>query len=217
MKKTILFTLISLFVCSTAMAQNGHAFLLYEGKLVFVNATPVTDYTVVGKAKYKNSKKNEQMTMGDVSGLAKVIVALDDVNEQVKKGKHPEYDAVVVYSPIKIELVNFSTDIGTYAISNVGEKSYSKKCGDKRIYLWSKPLAEYEVAKVLTVKNFTNLGQMKMGKHDIDNFMNKLYERSCKENKKTGVEFDAIMYNDPNAVNDRGFLSSKTIDLIKFK
>ena len=217
MKKTILFTLFSLFVCSIAIAQNGHAFLLYEGKLVYVNAVPVTEYTIVSKAKYKNSKKNEQMTMGDVSGLAKVIVALDDVNEQIKKGKHPEYDAVIVYSPLKIELVNFSTDISTYAISNVGEKGYSKKCGDKTMYLWSKPLAEYEVVKVLEVQNFTNLGQMKMGKHDVDNFMNKLYERSCKENKKTGIEFDAILYNDPDVINERGFIRSKTIDLIKFK
>lgn len=190
--------------------------MIYKNNLMFVNAIPVEDYEVVGKAKYNNSKKNEQITVGDVSGLAKVIVALDEVYEDIEKGKHPQFDAAIVYSPIKIELVNFKSDIITYAICNIGEKGYSKKCGTKIMYLWSKPLADYDVVKVIEVKNFTNLGQMKMGKHDIDNFMNKLYERSCKEAKQ-GVDFDAIMYNDPDAVNDRGFLSSKTIDLIKFK
>ena len=96
MKKTILFALMSIFICSAVIAQNGHAFLKYEDKLIFVNAIPVDEYEVVGKAKYKNSKKNEQMTMGDVSGLAKVIVALDEVFEQIKKGKHPQFAASIV-------------------------------------------------------------------------------------------------------------------------
>ena len=70
--------------------------------------------------------------------------------------------------------------------------------------------------KVIEVKNFTNLGQMKMGKHDIDNFLNKLYERSCKEAKE-GVDFDAIIFNDKEVINKRGFLTSKTIELVKLK
>ena len=56
---------------------------------------------------------------------------------------------------------------------------------------------------------------MKMGKNDIDNFLNKLYERSCKE-AKAGVDFDAVLLVDDNLVI-HGFISTKTLQLIKYK
>jgi len=217
MKKIVTFLILSVFVCNAVWAQNGKAKLTYEGKVVFANAVPTEAYEIVGKAKYKNSKKNEQITMGDVCGLAKVIVALDDANEAVEKGKQTPYDAAVVYSPIKIDLVKFNTtDSAIFRKCNVGEKGYKKKCGTKIMYLWSIPNGNYEVAKVVTVENFTNLGQLKMGKNDIDNFLNKLYERSCKE-AKDGVDFDAIILDDPDLINQRGFLSVKSIELVKLK
>lgn len=217
MKKEVILIALIVFVCSSVWAQNGQAKLTYEDKMVFVNAVPTESYEIVGKAKYKNSKKNEQQTMGDVCGLAKVILALDDANEAVEKGKQVPYDAAVVYSPIKIDLVKFSSsDIEVNRKCNVGEKGYKKKCGSKIMYLWSIPIGEYDIAKVVTVENFTNLGQLKMGKNDIDNFLNKLYERSCKE-AKDGVDFDAIILDDPDLINQRGFLSVKTIELVKLK
>jgi len=214
-KATILFTFF-IFIFSAVQAQKGNAFLIYKDCLMFVNAMPTQEYEVVGKAQYKNSKSNEQITKGDVCGLAKVILALDDVYKDVEKGKQARFDAAIVKSPIKIELVTFKTDITTYRKCNVGVKEYSKKCGSKTMYLWSKPTTEYEVVKVLDVKNFTNLGQLKMGKNDIDNFLNKLYERSCKE-AKAGVDFDAILFNDSDVINKRGFITIHTIDLIKFQ
>ncbi len=217
MKKCAVLLILFVFVYGAVWAQNGYARMTYKEKVVFVNAIPTESYEIVGKAKYKNSKKNEQITVGDVCGLAKVILALDDVNEAVEKGKQAHYDAAIVYSPIKIDLVKFSTaDSSIYRKCDVGEKGYKKKCGTKIMCLWSTPIGEYDVAKVVTVENFTNLGQLKMGKNDIDNFINKLYERSCKE-AKDGVDFDAIILNDTDLVNKRGFLSTKTIELVKLK
>ena len=54
-----------------------------------------------------------------------------------------------------------------------------------------------------------------MGKDDIDNFFNKLYERSCKE-ADDGVDFDAIMMVDDN-VAVKGYFEAKTLKLIKYK
>lgn len=185
--------------------------------MIFINAVPVSDYELVGKAKYNNSKKNEQQTLGDVTGLAKVILALDDVNEKVTKGKQVPYDAAIIYSPIKIGLIKFkSNDKNENRKCNVGVKEYKKKYGTKIMYFMALPIKQHDVVKEITVKNFTYLGQMKMGKNDNDNFLNKLYERSCKEAKE-GLDFDAIIFKDPDVVNKRGFISSKTITMIKFK
>ena len=217
MRKIVILSVLFVFTCSALSAQNGYALVAHKDKLIFINAIPTSEYDVVGKAKYSNSKKNEQQTMGDVSGLAKVVLALDDANEKVEKGKQVPYDAAIVYGPIKIELIKFKTlDENKNRECNVGVKDYSRKYGSKIMYFMSLPLKEYDIAKDITVKNFTNLGQMKMGKNNNDNFLNKLYERSCKE-AKAGVDFDAVIFKDPDVINKRGFISSKNITLIKFK
>lgn len=219
MKKLIIFFIALLFICGTTAdtPPDGYASTTYEDVLIFINATPVMDYTVVGKTKYKNSKKNERITMGDVSGMSHVLLAIDDALEKVKKGKQEKFQAVYVKGPLKIDLINFATDsMNLYNDCIVGTKGYKKKCGDKPIYYMSRPLKDYEVVKVVEVSNWTNLGQLKYGKNTIDNFLNKLYERSCKEAKE-GVDFDAIMLVDTDIVKNKGFLAVRSFDLIKFK
>ncbi len=217
MKKIALFLTCLLFISSNVIEQNGITSVANQGKLIFVNAIPTSEYVVVGKAKYSNSKKNEQQTAGDVSGMAKVIIALNEANEKVVKGKVEPYDAAIVRTPTKIELINFtSKDELLNRVCNVGERHYKKKYGEKIMYFLSKPSVDYDVVKSIMVSNFSNLGQMKMGANDIDNFLNKLYERSIKE-AKNGVDFDAVIYDDINIVNQRGFISAKTIELVKFK
>jgi len=216
MKKIIGILTVLIFFGTSISAQNGKANVVYKKKLIFLNAIPTESYKVVGKTKYKNTKKNERATIGDVTGISNVVIAIDDALEKVEKGKQESFQAVIVYSPIKIELINFETaDPLIYQKCNVGSKGYKKKkCGDKTIYFMSLPMQEYEVVKTIDVKNFTNLGQLKMGKNIIDNFLNKLYERSCKEAKE-GIIFDAIILDDPDIVNKRGFLTTKTILLVK--
>ena len=87
MRKIVILSVLFVFAYSALTAQNGYATVAHKDKLIFINAIPTSEYDVVGKAKYSNSKKNEQQTMGDVSGLAKVVLALDDANEKVTKGK----------------------------------------------------------------------------------------------------------------------------------
>jgi len=218
MKKLISMITIIALTCSFSFAQNGYVTNQYKDKLIFINAIPAAEYDVVGKAKYNNSKTNEQKTIGDATGFAHIVIALDDANKKVEKGKQEDYDAAIIYGPLKIELIKFkSDDKEANRKCTVGVKDYSKKCGSKIMYFMSLPTNAYDVVKDVEVSNFTNLGQMKMGKNINDNFLNKLYERSYKEIKKNGLDFDAIIFDDPNVVNNRGLISLKTITLIKFK
>jgi len=95
-------------------------------------------------------------------------------------------------------------------------KKYSKKCGQKDIFFFAIPNQEFDEVLVIDVQNFSGLGQMKMGKNDIDNFLNKLYEKACKETKKNELDFDGIMITDDNIIVN-GFISTKTMVLIKYK
>jgi predicted transcriptional regulator len=219
MKKLITIYLLILFSAPfESISQNAYVSTQYKEKLIFISAVPTSKYTVIEKVKYSNSKKNEQETMGDVTGMAKVIVTLDEVNEKVSKGKINPYDAVIVFGPLNMELIKFSSDDSDENRKcTVGVKDYSKKNGSKYMFLMSLPLQEYEVVKDIEVSNFTNIGQMKMGKDDTDNFLNKLYERSYKEKKDNNLDFDAIIFDDPEVINKRGFISSKVVRLIKFK
>jgi len=216
MKKLIALISVLLFISIQVKSQNGNCRIEYSGKLLFIKSMPVEKYTVVGKAKYSASKKNEEATIGDVTGLHKVTLAIDDVMKKVSKGKQADFDAVIVYSPIKMELIKFtSTDKLVYAKCNVPSKDYIKKCGSKEFFFLSKPIKSYSEVKELEVTNFTNIGQLKMGKDEIDNFMNKLYERSCKE-AKDGVDFDAILFDDNDILNKKGYLTPRNIKLIKY-
>lgn len=217
MKKFTITLMLVAFLLSAINAQNGIANILHKEKFIFLNSIPAQEYTVVGKAKYSNSKKNEAMAGKDPSGVKKVILAIDEALEKVEKGKQDDFDGAIVYSPIKIELVKFNG--GTMlenAICTVPFKKYSKKCGQKDIFFFAIPNVEFEEVKVIDVQNFSGLGQMKMGKNDIDNFLNKLYERACKETKKKEIEYDGIMMIDDNMVVN-GFISAKTLVLIKYK
>ena len=196
-------------------AQNGKATIAHQGKLLFMNAVPTQPYVVVGKAKFKNSNKNIAKAGTDPTGIKKVAIAIEDAVKKVAKGKQKDFDAAIVYSPTKIELIKFNEGVISYNACMVGTKGYKKKCGTKDMFFLCIPAKEYDVVKEVNVQNFTNLGQMKMGKNDIDNFLNKLYERSCKE-AKAGVDFDAVLLVDDNLVI-HGFISTKTLQLIKYK
>ncbi len=216
MKKLVCSLIVICFMFGAAQAQNAQASTIYNGKLLFVKTIPTSEYMVVGKTKVSNSKKDEAAAGMDPSGIKEVIVAVDKSIKKETKGKQVAFDAVIIHSPNKIELIKFKT--GTLA-ENAGcsiiSKEYKKKCGKKDIYFLSKPTFAYTEVKEIEVKNFTGLGQMKMGKDDIDNFFNKLYERSCKE-ADDGVDFDGIMMVDDN-VAVRGYFEAKTLKLIKYK
>jgi len=216
MKRILCLTLPLFLILGAVQAQNNaNANIEYKGKLLFVNSTPTNPYTVVGKAGFSNSKKNVQAVGADPTGIKKVAMGVEDALKMQAKGKQKPFDAVIVYSPIKMELIKF-TDGGWQENTDctVGTKDYSKKCGEKEIFFMSVPNQEYDEVKVIEVKNFTNLGQMRMGKNDIDNFLNKLYERGCKEADE--VDFDAILLEDANIVVN-GFIETKTLVLIKYK
>jgi len=215
MKKFTIVLILLFGAVWMSQAQNGKCNVTYQGKLIFINSVPSDAYTVVGKAKYANSKKNEEATIADVSGIHKSCLAIDDVLKKVSKGKHPDFDAAIVYSEIKIELIKFSSGTPSDAC-NYNAKNYIKKCGSKVIYFLGLPSGSYDVVKTIEVTNFTNLGQLKMGKSAIDNFMNKLYESSCKE-AKDGVDFDAIILDDPEMATKKGFVGGRTIQLVKIK
>lgn len=216
MKKLLMLGLLLCFSITLVNAQNGKASTLYKGKLVFVNAIPSNPYAIVGKTAFSNSKKDLAAVGADPTGLKKVVMAIDDAIQKETKGKQAPFDAVVVYSPAKIELIKFNSGtLEENAGCTVGNKDYLKKCGPKEIFFLSKPAAAYEEVRVIEVKNFTNLGQLKMGKNDIDNFLNKLYERSCKEASE-GLDFDAVLLVDDN-VFVNGYIETKTLILIKYK
>jgi len=215
MKKIVSFVLILLCAGHILHAQNGICNVNYQGKLIYINSIPADAYTVVGKAKYSASKSNEASTVGDVSGIHKTCLALDDIFKKISKGKHPDFDAAIVYSEIKIELIKFN-DPNPTKTATYNAKEYVKKCGSKVIFFLGLPSAGYDVVQTIEVTNFSNIGQLKMGKNAIDNFMNKLYERACKE-AKDGVDFDAIILDDPEMATKKGFVGGRTIQLIKFK
>lgn len=216
MKKLLSFLIIVAFIAIQAKAQTGTSIIKYSEKVLFINSIPTEPYTVVGKTKYPASKKNDAACAGDVTGLAKVTVAIDDVMERVGKGKQKDFDAVIVYSPAKLELIKFNGgDEATNGKCTVGAKDYVKKCGAKEIYFLCKPIKPFTEVKELEVKNFSNLGQMKMGKNELDNFINKLYEKSAKE-AKDGVVFDAIFFNDNEILLKKGYFTPRNIKLIKF-
>jgi hypothetical protein len=219
MKKLFILSVLMCFGLSVLHAQeerNGNAYLQHKGKLIFVNAIPANPYTIVGKAAFSNSKKDIAAVGSDPTGIKKVVMALEDAIKKETKGKQVPFDAIVVHSPAKIDLIKFSNGpVEANTACAVGSKDYSKKCGSMEIFFMSRPSAAYEEVKVIEVKNFTNLGQMKMGKNDIDNFLNKLYERSCKE-ANDGVVFDAVLMVDDNLLVN-GFIETKTLILIKYK
>jgi len=215
MKKIALFVMILLIAGNILHAQNGRCNVNYQGKLIYINSVPTDAYTVVGKAKYSPTKSNEAATLGDVSGIHKACLALDDILKKVSKGKHPDFDAAIVYSEVKIELIKFNNPNPTKS-ATFNSKDYVKKCGSKVIFFLGLPTVGYDVVQTIEVTNFSNIGQLKMGKNAIDNFMNKLYERACKE-AKDGVVFDAIILDDPEMATKKGFVSGRTIQLIKFK
>jgi hypothetical protein len=209
------FLLISFFLLGyvSISAQNGTCNVNYKSKLVYFNSIPTDTYTVVGKTKYPSNSKNDEETVKDVSGVHKVCVAIDEMIAKVAKGKQADFDAVIVFGINKIELIKFnSTPTKNCTFYS---KEYMKKCGSKIIYFLGVPIKTYSVVKTIEVTNFTNIGQLKMGKDEIDNFINKLYERSCKE-AKDGVDFDAIIMDDPDMAVKKGFIGSRTIQLIKF-
>lgn len=216
MKKYLGLLLLFCFAFSASETYNGHATIKHEGKLLFINAVPVNSYTVVGKAGFSNSKKNVAEAGADPTGLKKVAIAIEDAAKKELKGKQDPFDAAVVYSPTKIELIKFKSGVveqNTPCV--VGTKDYKKKCGEKDMFFLTRPSRDYEEVKVITVQNFTNLGQLKMGKNDIDNFLNKLYERACKE-AQDGTDFDGVLMIDDNiAIN--GFITTKNLILIKYK
>jgi len=174
MRKISILTMLLMFTVSALNAQNGRCNVTYQGKLIYINSIPTDAYTVVGKAKYTPSKSNEAATIGDVSGIHKTCLAIDDVLKKVSKGKHPDFDAAIVYSEIKIELIKFNNPNPTKT-ATYNSKDYVKKCGSKVIFFLGLPTVGYDVVQTVEVTNFTNIGQLKMGKNAIDNFMNKLY------------------------------------------
>lgn len=216
MKKLLFLSVILFFTLGVVKAQDAKASTEYNGKLLFVKTIPSNPYTVVGKAKASQSKKATADTGMDPTGLKSASVAIDKVIAKEAKGKQAAFDAVIIYSPIKMELIKFNSGtINQNAGCTVFSKEYKKKCGKKDIYFLSSPVKEYTEVKEIEVKNFTGFGQMKMGKDEIDNFCNKLYERSCKEGDD-GVDFDAIILVDDNtAVN--GYFEAKSLKLIKYK
>lgn len=215
MKKFFSLFIVFSIICVAVHAQVGQATTIYNGKLLFVKTIPSSAYTVVGKTKVSNSNKDEAAAGMDPSGIKEVLVAVDKSIKKETKGKQAAFDGVIIHSPNKIELIKFKQ--GTLAENTactVISKDYKKKCGKKDIYFLNKPTVAYTEVKQIEVKNFTGFGQMKMGKDDIDNFFNKLYERSCKE-AEDGVDFDAIMMVDDN-VAVRGYFEAKTLKLIKY-
>lgn len=216
MRKIAVLLLLFIAANVTTKAQNGKCNVVYQGKKVFVNSIPTDAYTVVAKTKYPASGKNDAESAGDVSGIYKVVLTLDEALEKVKKGKLGEFDAIIVYGILKMELIKFNDANPTYQCTyNV--KDYMKKCGAITVYFLGLPIKEYDVVKSIEVTNFTNLGQLKMGKDDIDNFMNKLYESACKEAKDGGLIFDGIIMDDPDMAMKKGFVGGRTIQLIKTK
>ncbi|HOE04111.1 MAG TPA: hypothetical protein PLZ52_02755 [Bacteroidales bacterium] len=216
MKKILSLAIILCCAAGFAISQNAQATTIYNGKLLFVKTIPTNEYTVVGKTKVSNSNKDEAAAGMDPSGIKEVIIAIDKSIKKETKGKQVAFDAVIVHSPNKIELIKFkSGTLAENAGCNIISKDYKKKCGKKDIFFLTKPAFAYTEVKEIEVKNFTGLGQMKMGKDDIDNFFNKLYERSCKE-ADDGVDFDAIMMVDDN-VAVKGYFEAKTLKLIKYK
>jgi len=216
MKKLLFLSVILCFTLSAVKAQDAQASTEYNGKLLFVKTIPSNPYTVVGKAKASNSNSAAAEAGTDPTGLKSATIAIDKVIAKETKGKQAAFDAVIIYSPIKMELIKFNSGtINQNAGCSVFSKDYKKKCGKKDIYFLSRPVKEYTEVKEIEVKNFTGLGQMKMGKDEIDNFCNKLYERSCKE-AEDGVDFDAIILVDDNTAVS-GYLESKSIKLIKYK
>lgn len=214
MKNLLISTLFLVLGLGIGYAQNGICNVTYKSKLVFINSIPTDAYTVVGKTKYPANSKNDAATSSDVSGVHKVCLALDEMIEKVSKGKHADFDAVIVYGINKIELVKFNSATLTKQCT-YNSKDYMKKCGSKIIYFLGVPIKPFTVVKTIEVVNFTNMGQLKMGKDDIDNFINKLYERSCKE-AKDGIDYDAIIMDDPDMAVKKGFIGGRTIQLIKF-
>jgi hypothetical protein len=214
MKNTFLIVTLFIFGFVSIKAQNGICKVTYQNKLVYINSIPSDGYTVVGKTKYPSNSKNDAATVKDVSGVHKVCIAIDDMIAKVTKGKQKDFDAVIVYGVNNIELIKFNNPSPTKNCT-FNSKEYMKKCGSKIIYFLGIPLNAYTVVKTIEVTNFTNVGQMKMGKEDIDDFINKLYERSCKE-AKDGVDYDAIIMDDPEMAVKKGFIGSRTIQLIKF-
>jgi hypothetical protein len=215
MKTMSLFLVLLFFSKVSITSQNGTCNVTYKNKYVFFNSIPTDAYTVVGKTKYPASGKNDAATSGDVSGVHKVCLAIDDMIEKVGKGKQADFDAVIIYGINKIELIKYNSPNPTKQCTyNV--KEYMKKCGAKTIYFLGLPTKTYTVVKTIEVTNFSNIGQFKMGKDEIDNFINKLYERSCKEGKE-GVDFDAIIMDDPDMATKKGFVGGRTIQLIKFQ
>ena len=215
--KKLVFAIVCLsFMVFSVQAQNGKATVTHMGKLIFVNSVPTNPYKVVGKTKFNDSKSNLAAAGADPSGIKKVAIAIEDIMKKVQKGKQADFDAVIAYSPLKIELIKFTNGgIAENSACTVGVKDYiKKKCGQKDMFFLSEPTKPYTVVADVEVKNFTNIGQLKMGKDDIDNFLNKLYERGCKEAKE-GVEFDAIIFVDANIVVS-GLISAQNIKLIKY-
>lgn len=216
MKKLIFILVFLLSAGLISVAQNGKCNVVYQGKKVFVNSIPTDAYTVIAKTKYPASGKNDAASAGDVSGIYKVVLTLDEALEKVQKGKIGDFDAIIVYGILKMELIKFNDASPTYQCTyNV--KDYMKKCGAITVYYLGLPIKEYDVVKSIEVTNFTNLGQLKMGKDDIDNFMNKLYESACKEAKDSGLIFDGIIMDDPDMAMKKGFIGGRTIQLIKMK
>lgn len=215
--KYLLFLLTAMQL-SYFSAQEGNAAVVYSGKLLFINAIPTGEYTVIGKTKCPGSKAQDATAAGDNTGMQKVVYALDAANKKVGKGKLENYEAAIVHAPNNIELINFNDGgVTSNTQCTVNSKDYlKKKCGSKYIYLMIEPAREYTVAASIEVKNFTNIGQLKMGKNDMDNFINKLYERACKE-AKDGLDFDAIVFYEKNMTISTGFLTGRTIQLVKFK
>jgi hypothetical protein len=216
MKKVLSLLVLVCFSISLVNAQNAKATTEYNGKLLFVKTIPTNPYTVVGKAKSSQSKNATDAAGTDPTGLKSATIAIDKAIAKETKGKQAAFDAVIIHSPIKMELIKFNSgQLSQNAGCSVFTKDYKKKCGTKDIFFLSRPVKEYDVVKVIEVKNFTGLGQMKMGKDEIDNFCNKLYERSCKEGED-GVDFDGIILLDDNTAVT-SYLESKSIQLIKYK
>ena len=215
MKKLGLLLVILSFALCALKAQEAKASTEYNGKLLFVKTIPSNPYTVVGKAKASNSNKAADQAGTDPTGLKSATIAIDKAIAKEKKGKQAAFDAVIIYSPIKMELIKFNSGSLTENDGcSVFSKEYKKKCGKKDIYFLSRPVREYSEVKEIEVKNFTGIGQMKMGKDEIDTFLNKLYERSCKE-ADDGVDFDAILVVDDNTAVT-SFLETKSLKLIKY-
>ncbi len=215
--KNLLVLALTFLIPAMGFSQNGSVYSSYKNSLVFIKSTPTETYKVVGKTGFKNSKKNVALVGADPTGIRKVVIALDDVSKKVEKGKQEAFEAVIVYSPTKMELINFDNkNSNVNRNCTVPTKGYLKrKCGSKDIFLLTTPKSAFTIVKEVEVSNFTNLGQLKMGKDDIDNFMNKLYEKSCKLAKE-GLSFDAIWLDDSEMMVKGGFISTKIIKLIKY-